>query len=996
MLSALLTRPVRAAETSTQPPDYLIRNYTSDDGMRSDVVYSIAQDREGYLWCATHAGLARFDGVRFTIFDRDNTPALGTRAIYWVEADLDGRLWIADEHYSLSIRESGAFRAVVLPPGPDGQPEWVRFRRQDSQRRTWITTRSGRTIQWSEDTARPGPSVPQSSAIQLEPWPGNGPDWHRIEDPAGSAARFGHLRDGRFVEVADPEGHGRFRSATCFPRLAGGLWMLEGSTGDRRLRALLPDGSMSSARAIPRWPEDSPAAYLEDRQGNIWIGLLGAGIVRIAPDGSARRFSRRDGLGTERIRGLLLDREGNIWAATDGGGLSRFTPRRFRMFGRAEGLPSEIIYSVTPAPVNDGGGLWVATHGGGVQRMRDGAFNKLDSFDPFPWTVHVPADGSLWVGDLMDGLGTSQGGKPKKLVQGRQIDALCDDPAGGGWAGGFGLLRWQDGSATVVTNFPGRGIISSLACARDGTLWIGTLGDGLWRRRDGAYTRFGRAEGLGHDEVNALYLDPQNVLWIGTTGAGLVQMKEGRITAIRETDGLADRCVCGIAEDGRGHLWFTSLGGIFRVARRELEDFCEGRGPRISSQRFDRDDGVSTIQCTGSSQPKIARTDDGRMWFATLRGLASADPATLGMNTNPPPVVIEHLRVDGVDSVPGPVHPVLAAGTRRIEVHYTALSLTAPDKVRFRHRLEGRGDAWSEAEGRRFAAFDGLGPGEHRFRVIAANNDGVWNETGASLAFTVLPFFWQTFWFQAAAGGLALGTVGWSVRFVSLRKVRRQLAAIERQQAIDRERARIARDMHDDVGAALTQLTLLSSQADEEGPGTGPGAAPLRQVTALSREIVGKLDELVWTVNPRHDTTIGLVDYLCHHAEESLRGTGLRLRYDIAAGLASLPVSADARHQLFLAFKEALNNVLKHAAATEVRLRVQSGDGVLRVAVEDDGRGFDPAKTDPTSEGLGNLRQRLAALGGRCEITARTDGGTVVEFHLPLSDASAPEPSGDR
>ncbi len=707
MLSALLTRPVRAAETSTQPPDYLIRNYTSDDGMRSDVVYSIAQDREGYLWCATHAGLARFDGVRFTIFDRDNTPALGTRAIYWVEADLDGRLWIADEHYSLSIRESGAFRAVVLPPGPDGQPEWVRFRRQDSQRRTWITTRSGRTIQWSEDTARPGPSVPQSSAIQLEPWPGNGPDWHRIEDPAGSAARFGHLRDGRFVEVADPEGHGRFRSATCFPRLAGGLWMLEGSTGDRRLRALLPDGSMSSARAIPRWPEDSPAAYLEDRQGNIWIGLLGAGIVRIAPDGSARRFSRRDGLGTERIRGLLLDREGNIWAATDGGGLSRFTPRRFRMFGRAEGLPSEIIYSVTPAPVNDGGGLWVATHGGGVQRMRDGAFNKLDSFDPFPWTVHVPADGSLWVGDLMDGLGTSQGGKPKKLVQGRQIDALCDDPAGGGWAGGFGLLRWQDGSATVVTNFPGRGIISSLACARDGTLWIGTLGDGLWRRRDGAYTRFGRAEGLGHDEVNALYLDPQNVLWIGTTGAGLVQMKEGRITAIRETDGLADRCVCGIAEDGRGHLWFTSLGGIFRVARRELEDFCEGRGPRISSQRFDRDDGVSTIQCTGSSQPKIARTDDGRMWFATLRGLASADPATLGMNTNPPPVVIEHLRVDGVDSVPGPVHPVLAAGTRRIEVHYTALSLTAPDKVRFRHRLEGRGDAWSEAEGRRFAASTG-------------------------------------------------------------------------------------------------------------------------------------------------------------------------------------------------------------------------------------------------------------------------------------------------
>jgi signal transduction histidine kinase len=622
-----------------------------------------------------------------------------------------------------------------------------------------------------------------------------------------------------------------------------------------------------------------------------------------------------------------------------------------------------------------------------VQRLRDGKFNNLPGFDPFPWAVHVAPDDTLWIGDLMAGLGNLRAGQPKWLVQGRQVSAVCDDPAGGGWAGGQGLIRWQGDTATPVTNWPASTAISSLVCGRDGALWLGTINDGLWRGQNGTFQRMDSTDSPRHREIHALHLDAQGALWLGTGGNGLTRFHAGRFTDITVADGLADRSIRGIAEDGVGNFWFTSLGGIFRIARSELDAFCDGRATAVVSHRFDREDGLATSQGTGSSQAKIARTPDGRMWFATMRGLASTEPQAMTLNTNPPPVVIEELRVAGQSlSLQSPALPVIAPGARRIELHFTALSFTAPGKVRFRYRLEGRDDRWIDSGTQRFAAFNGLEPGEHRFRVLACNNDGVWNETGAALTFRVEPFFWEMLWFRGSTGTAALLFGVWGVRFVSLRKVRRRLAQLERQQAIDRERARIARDMHDDVGSALTQLTLLGSPPLDEPEAPAQTEARLGQVTELSREIVGKLDELVWTVNPRHDTTTGLVDYLCHHADATLRPAGLRVRYDIAPGISALPISSDRRHQLFLAYKESLANVVKHANATEVRLRIRAEGGSLRVIVEDNGRGFDPAGVSSTSDGLLNMRQRLANLGGTAVITRLDTGGTRVEFSLPLAE----------
>ncbi len=985
-----------AAETATllgtsdaAPTDYLIRNYGTDDGLRSETVFSLAQDRQGYLWCATYGGLARFDGVRFAGFDSDNTPELGTRVIYSVQADRAGRLWIENESHALIVHAEGTFSRVPLPPGPDGRPAILSALREDRSGDIWIHTSADQHFRWApgrHELANPSSRLDGPMLVPSDD--SGGEDWYSLTDAATQATRYGRQREGRFIPAADPGGRIEFAAPICFPRRAGGTWMLEGTDPDRTLRALLRDGSISAARALPRLNGDPPSSFVEDAVGNIWVGFREKGVLRIGPDGRQREFSRDDGLASNNIRQLLVDREGNVWVATDGGGLSRLTPRRFQVLGRADGLPSEIIYSIAPASAASGGGLWLGTHGGGVQRFQDGKFNRLPGFDPFPWAVHVAPDDTLWVGDLMAGLGELRAGQPKWLVHGRRVTALCDDPTGGGWAGGHGLIRWRGDTAEVVTNWPNSVTISSLVCDRDGDLWLGTINDGLWRGENGNFRRMDPADSPRHREIHALHLDSQGVLWLGTGGHGLARFQNGRFSDITVADGLADRSIRGIAEDAMGNFWFTSLGGIFRVARRELEAFCDGRTGTIVSHRFDREDGLATSEGTGSSQAKTARTPDGRMWFATMRGLVSTDPRAMSLNTNPPPVVIEELRVDGRPvELRNAALPVIAPGARRIELHFTALSFTAPGKVRFRYRLEDRDDRWIEGGTQRFAAFDGLEPGEHRFRVLACNNDGVWNETGAALTFQVAPFFWETLWFRGSTGTAAMLFGTWGVRFVSLRKVRRRLAQLERQQAIDRERARIARDMHDDVGSALTQLTLLGSLPSDEPEARAQTEARLGQVTELSREIVGKLDELVWTVNPRHDTTTGLVDYLCHHADATLRPAGLRLRYDISPGISALPIASDRRHQLFLAYKEALANVVKHAGATEVRLRVRVEGGSLRVAVEDDGRGFDPATANSTSDGILNMGERLAGIGGKALIARLDTGGTRVEFSLPLSES---------
>ena len=380
------------------------------------------------------------------------------------------------------------------------------------------------------------------------------------------------------------------------------------------------------------------------------------------------------------------------------------------------------------------------------------------------------------------------------------------------------------------------------------------------------------------------------------------------------------------------------------------------------------------------------------MWFPTTKGLVSVNPADLKPNRQPPLVMIESVLIAGREQKTNRFGPAwrqsvtIPPGHEQLEIHYTALNFSAPREVRFKYRLEDHETAWTEAGDTRAAYYNKVPPGNYRFHVIACNEDGVWNETGGALDVTVQPQFWQTWWFRTAASLCLVGIVVAVVRYLSTQKLRRRLQSLEQQEVLERERSRIARDLHDQLGANLTQVALLGEMAEADKNSPAEIESHAKQISQTARETTRSLDEIVWAVNPSNDTLEGLVNYVCKYAQEYLALAGLRYRAEVPAQLPAITIPPEVRHNVFLAFKEAVNNVVKHAQASEVRVRLQLQPGHLALNIEDNGRGLgglDPAAAQ-TRNGLRNMKKRMEDIGGEFSITGGEKGGTVVRLVVPI------------
>jgi signal transduction histidine kinase len=357
--------------------------------------------------------------------------------------------------------------------------------------------------------------------------------------------------------------------------------------------------------------------------------------------------------------------------------------------------------------------------------------------------------------------------------------------------------------------------------------------------------------------------------------------------------------------------------------------------------------------------------------------------------------LIEEVTVDDRPvPLPGPGSATrlrIQPGKQRFEFRYTGLSLVAPEKVRFKCRLDGLESDWEDVNTRRVAYYSYLKPGDYIFRVTACNNDDIWSEEGAALAFTVLPWFWQTWWFACGAVLAGAGAVGGAALYITRRRLHKKMERLERQRVVENERARIAKDIHDDLGSSLARIMLLSQSDRAEGEDSQQVVTRLGKVYLTARELTRTMDEIVWAVSPHHDTLDSLVNYLGKFAQDFLNVAGIRCRLVVPIQLPAWPLTAEVRHSLFLAFKEALHNVVKHAAATEVRISLTLAESGFSASIEDDGRGFDPAGAglaaspkDPlrisTGNGLANMRKRIEGIGGECQVDSAPGKGTTVRF----------------
>jgi signal transduction histidine kinase len=447
------------------------------------------------------------------------------------------------------------------------------------------------------------------------------------------------------------------------------------------------------------------------------------------------------------------------------------------------------------------------------------------------------------------------------------------------------------------------------------------------------------------------------------------------------------------------------------VSRRDLDQLADGKLSAIYPQVYGRAEGMLSEECTGGFYPAGLKTRSGLLCFSTLKGVVVVDTHLRAPGAPAPSVLLDDVLVDGSrvqdfkaravsPTDPGlhtlgaqsAVEPLrIAPGRHRLELVYTAVSFDAPERVRFRYQLEGLDRDWVEAGTRRTAFYNFVPPGRYTFRVSACNSDGVWAPAAASLALTVSPHFWQTWWFIGLAAAGLLAFVGGSARVVEKRKLQRRLERLEQERFLEHERTRIAQDLHDEMGARLCRISFLSEHArriDNLPP-------ELRQqITAISddsRQVLQSLDEIVWAVNPQNDTLEHVASYLGQYAQDYFQETTIECALEIPARMPPHPLSAQCRHHLFLAVHEAFTNILKHSGATAAKLTITCDSANFEIIVSDAGKGFSPNATNPpatSGNGLRNMRERLAEFGGLCEVKSAPGQGTTIRFVLPLSQLS--------
>jgi signal transduction histidine kinase/ligand-binding sensor domain-containing protein/CheY-like chemotaxis protein len=794
--AALLLYPGEAAALDTQKTigQYVHRSWQRDDGLPQNSVNAIAQTDDGYLWVGTQEGLGRFDGVRFTAFDASNTPGLPGNMVAALRKDRHGALWIGTEQ-GLARLVAGTFEGFTTNDGLDNNA--VLAICEDRKGAIWVGTRSGlnRLIEG-----------PRPRFITVAPFAGQ---------------RVAALRQ---------DSLGRFWVGTD-----DGLYELSAST-TRKVRSDVPTGAVNAldedaahalwagtdaglfrmtagglAHAGTANPVDS---LLGDRDGNLWVGTNGAGLHR-HHGAAVAALTMTEGLTNDVVLALFEDREGTLWVGTNGGGLNSFHDGKVTAYGVREGLNYDVVRTVYQ---DQSDMLWIGTSRGLNALTPDGRVTKIANDDLSQRRVLAIAQSrqrDLWFGTDGGGLYRVREGRFTVFTQANGLSsnvvkAVLEGRDGTLWAGTSSGLNWSRGGAfTLVPGVPPRAIIVSIYESPNGDIWISTRGAGLFRYRHGTLTALTMRDGLSSDLISALHEDASGTLWVGTIGGGLDRLKDGRITVFRKQQGLFDDTVHVVLEDDAGNLWFSSNKGIWHVSKSDLDAVASGRARSVLSVSYGVADGMRSSECNGSAQPVGWRTRDGRLWFPTLKGIVAIDPTRIALNQVPPPVVVDRLVVDGNPAVG---LPRIAPVRGDLEFHYSALSFVAPEQVRFRYKLEGFDRDWIDPRGRHTAYYTRIPPGQYVFRVKAANNDGLWNEDGAVLAFTLRPHFYQTFWFYALCGlAVACCTVGaHRIRVRQLHRRESELVTLVTKRTIELETAKLAAET-----ASLAKSEFLANMSHE-------------------------------------------------------------------------------------------------------------------------------------------------------------------------------------
>ena len=979
----------RASEDVPMSEDYVLRVWDLSDGLGDNHINSINRDENGYLWLTNLGGLFRFDGARIVHADDELAPGLGDYIPSLALGTKDGAVWVAMDRGGIGRIQDGRLRMIIAPSSHSWPDQVASDLAEGTDGAVWIGVNNARVMRIDNagETAVYGlaEGIPAGRETRVGTAE-NGTVW--VATTGGCAVFDG----GRFREI-DPQAGGARRPVLARSR-SGGMWtsrggkLLKYDDDGRRLESIAPDWFRNVSQIN---------ALLEDESGALWIGTLDFGLF-CYEDGT---FQRVPTSFTD-IYCLKEDGDGNVWCGTWGGGLNRLSPRRFFMRQIQQGAPGEIVRSILE---DSNKRFWAVGRYGRVLRSSS---LDLQTFLPVPLpgddsrAITLGALGSdtgIWLGTFRGIVRWEADFRGERPTREPAVVVLPDEN-GVVWVGTETgpLLRHAEGRIDAIDSVR---MVRAMAHDQQKRLWVGTEDGELFLKQNGRFEPVPAPPGLAKRTVRFILPDGDDTLWIGVLHGGLYRVRNGHIRRVPEAPKgvlrelrslLIERRAptaaggpAGVAPDDI--FWIGTATGLLRTTRSAIDASLNAVSGKLELLAIGANEGVPNAEFSPGFQSGAIQASDGRLLFGTNLGLLEVPPNALPQRRPSGRVVVEEA-VSGdlgyYASVKGswafPPNPDV------VRIRYTLPELSTPEQVRFRYRLNGgaKEGRWIDVGHQREITVVQPAPGAFRFEVAAAVGDGPWLPTTAAADFVVRATWWQTAPFR---WGVVLSLIGLLValaRGIEMQRVRARIRRLEHEHAIERERARIARDMHDEVGANLTHIATTTRLAALDSPSaTGDH---LKEIEAAARHTVESLDEIVWAVNPRNDTVAKTVEYVCKFAATFLSQTGVRPEIFAPEVIPDRRISAEARHHLFLAVKEAVNNIAKHSGARVARVEVTISRAHLRVVVEDDGCGFEAGHTDRFSNGLINMRERMGAIGGRCTIDSLPDRrGCRVAFELPLT-----------
>ena len=1002
-----------------------IKTYTTADGLAHNVVNRVKRDSRGFLWFCTREGLSRFDGYGFTNYGIEQ--GLPSAIVHDLLETREGDYWVATAAGLCRFNPLGRpLQPSIKNPGDTPNPMFTAYYPDEDERSKLILSlfqdRAG--VIWCGTGNGLYRLEVADHAVKLTPIDLGMPSHFEskfidclLEDRMGTlwiGSRVGlyrRLPDARVEAYTHRDGLPDTLVHSLLEDRRGNIWV---ATAQGWLFRLVPDpvpGRNIVARAyskkdgLPSWWINQ---LFQAKDGVIWAGSV-AGLIEFVPtpdnsDFRFRAYDRAHGFSYQGVESIEEDRNGNLWVATSGGGVAKVSRSGFTAFGRSDGFfwASTILKTRAGELLVIGG---PGSEGGYLNRFDGERFKwvRVRCLEPiyttWGWNQTALQDraGEWWIASLggvfrfpkMTNLEQLATIKPKAIYTTRDglaanvILRLFEDSHGDVWIGSAGhgvrpngLSRWERGADvfhhyTEQNSLPSfeRFYVSSFEEDRTGNVWIGFSGEGgLVRYRDGRFTPFTTSDGLPSGQIRNMLVDDAGRLWLATSRGGLSRIDDPAaehptFNTYTTANGLSSNEIASVSEDQWGRIYFGTGRGIDRL------DPATGR-----IKHYESHDGLPLGQIESS-----LRDNQGTLWFSSfttglVRFVPEPDPPPL-----PPPILITGLLIAGD---PRPISALgevalapleLGPSQNQLQIDFVALGFSPGEGLRYQYMLEGAGQDWSPLTEHRSVNFANLAPGGYRFLVRAVNAEGVFSEVPASFSFRLLSPIWQRWWFIAIVAGLA-GVVAFA-----LYRYR-----VARLLELERVRTRIATDLHDDIGSSLSQIAIMSEVVRQQVGGENQRVGhPLSVIAGTSRELVDSMADIVWAVNPKRDHLIDLTQRMRQFAGDVLAARQIEFTFT-APGLESdIRIETDVRREVFLIFKEAINNAVRHSECSSMEIRFGVTDNHLKLKVSDNGRSFDPARAS-SGHGLASMKQRAESIGGALEILGQAGQGTNIALEVPL------------